>query len=241
MIASAGAETLDPADVADEARVKAGQQWLAKHDKECARQEGLLYCKALEAATKNQLLIHEISEDIQENAALLEEAENHNRAARDRLEDKMQARLARPEFNPYGKTVHCEHGLFQDADFNRLLLQHHMRAPRGDAPVDVFVVADLARPCPALACLAGMHGSLLASPQFFKSGGSVGSAIAYTKALQTRRFLFVSQQPPRDFCFASQGGTRRRLQLEVSGYFGRLVAKSGSAPQAGPHILGPAL
>ena len=183
--ANCGAETLDAADVADEARVKAGQQWLAKHDKECARQEALLYGKALEAASKNQLLVHEMSADIQANATLLEQAEDHHRAARDRLEDRMQARLARPEFNPYGKTVHCEHGLFQDADFNRLLLQHHMRAAHGDAPVNVFVVADLAHPRTAPACLA-------ASPQFFRSGGSVGSAIAYTKALQTKRFLFVS-------------------------------------------------
>ena len=191
-LAAAGAAiNLDPAVLFAEAKALAGDAWTNKQSNECKRQDDVLQVKQLEAAARCHLLNHERAEDIDEQVSLFYAAEDKNRAARARLEDRMSERLARPDFHLFGQSVVCTPGLFTQVQEAEIRLRHQMRPAYGDE-VDIFVVPDVAEAHPAVKLAACLQGNMIANPVFFSSGGKQGCAVAFAPAILTQRFVYMS-------------------------------------------------
>ena len=182
---------LDPAVLCAEAKTLAGDAWTEKQSKECQRQEKVLKVRHLEAAAQSHLLDDELQGDSEQQVQLLFAAEDKNREARDRLQDRMAQRLARPDFNLYGHTVVCAPGLFTENEQAAIRLKHHMRPGRGD-DVDVCVVPDVAEVHPAVKLAACLQGTMIGNPVFFATGGKQGCAVTFLPAIRTQRFIYMS-------------------------------------------------
>ena len=116
LVAAGAPVTLDPAVLFTQAQQLAGDVWTDKQRKECDRQDKVLRVRQLEAAAQHHLLDHESAGDIEQQVQLFFAAEDTNHAARERLEDRMACRLARPEIDLYGQSVLCTPGLFTQAE-----------------------------------------------------------------------------------------------------------------------------
>ena len=77
-------------------------------------------------------------------------------------------------------------------EISRALLQFHLRRATSHLTTGMFVQADLQRPDTVRTWGAALGGKILATPEYFTSGGRYGCCVKFDSPLGTRRQIWIT-------------------------------------------------
>ncbi len=183
------------------AQAQAGEAWTPQHDTESNRQAKIASVRFLEAAKQGHVLESEKTDELEAQLQALSEVHDKRRQERQSVEQKQSDMLRRPTVNVFGKRVNVQPGLYPSrAAILPIMLQHHYRWARNSHDVDIYVVADVSNPGNTETTQASLQGSMIVSPTFFETGGTIGSCLSYISPLHIEKRIFMSH----NFCTLHQ-------------------------------------